>query len=421
MLEYTGERQVKPNFSEINLDHRQRYEFASSMVKEGDKIADVGCGVGYGSYYLASMTPCESVVGIDISQEAVDYADMFYGVRNPKVRYLRQDIIHEHIEGTYQLITAFEVIEHIDTPEEFLKAICSMLSLNGIAVFSTPNQDVLPYHAEIFPYHKRHYTVEEFLELLEKSGFTVLMQGSQNGRSVYSFPGNCYNVFTCRRSDGTGRIEENIAIKDDLFGRAMASYEKLAYCVDNMPWSDTNQLYQSWNPPMLTEEKILEQVKRNLDFSRRIYQPDYFGDHPCFSQTVGVLKPGDRISLRFKARNDNLYQIALRASTYTGSFWGKLCFYLYDENHRCLASSVCDVEENHNQGTDQVRDGELLPFAFDTQAYSAGKVYQMDLEVISIGKNVKFSVYCDDTDHTEGFVINGAEVMMALCYRLYYL
>lgn len=41
----------------------------------GKKILDLGCGTGQKSIYLAQNTKCEKVVGIDISKQAIQYAE----------------------------------------------------------------------------------------------------------------------------------------------------------------------------------------------------------------------------------------------------------------------------------------------------------------------------------------------------------
>ena len=44
-----GERQIATDLEQIRTDHRERYYFATEYVKDGDKILDFACGIGYGS------------------------------------------------------------------------------------------------------------------------------------------------------------------------------------------------------------------------------------------------------------------------------------------------------------------------------------------------------------------------------------
>jgi 2-polyprenyl-6-hydroxyphenyl methylase/3-demethylubiquinone-9 3-methyltransferase len=43
------------------------------------------------------------------------------------------------LEGSFDLITSMEVIEHVADPAEFLKALASLLAADGLFVISTPN------------------------------------------------------------------------------------------------------------------------------------------------------------------------------------------------------------------------------------------------------------------------------------------
>ena len=72
-LPFTGERFV-PDMSEkyIVAEHYQRYNAVLNIVK-GKKVLDAACGAGYGTALMASVA--EEVTGIDISSEAISYAN----------------------------------------------------------------------------------------------------------------------------------------------------------------------------------------------------------------------------------------------------------------------------------------------------------------------------------------------------------
>ena len=62
--------------------HLKRYEFARPYA-EGKDVLDAGCGVGYGTAFLAETA--RRAVGVDISRDAIAYARRRYGAHN--VRY----------------------------------------------------------------------------------------------------------------------------------------------------------------------------------------------------------------------------------------------------------------------------------------------------------------------------------------------
>ena len=64
-------RQWGISLDEIRRDHVERYRFAASKLPKG-LVLDVACGCGYGSKLLHDAG--FEVIGIDISEEAIEYA-----------------------------------------------------------------------------------------------------------------------------------------------------------------------------------------------------------------------------------------------------------------------------------------------------------------------------------------------------------
>src|SRR5437764_10313379 len=80
LAEFTGER-VIPGEVDIDLlnEHMARYTFAARLAR-GKRVLDAGCGAGYGSAALAEVS--ESVTGVDVAAEAVEYARGNYQAAN---------------------------------------------------------------------------------------------------------------------------------------------------------------------------------------------------------------------------------------------------------------------------------------------------------------------------------------------------
>ena len=94
--------------------HLKRYEFARPYCV-GKRVLDAGCGVGYGSAFLGEAA--RSVVGVDVSAEAIEYARTRYGGRN--VEFAVGDLQQlERGDAEFDAIVAFEVIEHLPHPEQ---------------------------------------------------------------------------------------------------------------------------------------------------------------------------------------------------------------------------------------------------------------------------------------------------------------
>lgn len=176
-----GTRQVGQTLEEIRRDHTQRYLFASQRIPSRAKVLDLACGCGYGSWILHSVGL--EVTGADISSEAISFAEQHY----PGPAYLCQKA--EEASGDFDAFVTFETLEHLDEPERLLKSVHAPL-----VIASVPNENVMPYSAEKFlkdkfP-HKRHYTPQQFNELLESCGLKVIERYCQLNKYGDIVPGS---------------------------------------------------------------------------------------------------------------------------------------------------------------------------------------------------------------------------------------
>ncbi len=137
MPEFTGERLI-PGQVEIDLfnEHLARYAFAARLAA-GKRVLDAGCGTGYGSAELARLA--DSVVGADVAADAVDYAREHY--RLPNLHFEQASCTAlPHLDASFDLVVAFEVIEHLADWREMLREARRLLAPGGQFVVSTPNR-----------------------------------------------------------------------------------------------------------------------------------------------------------------------------------------------------------------------------------------------------------------------------------------
>lgn len=117
--------------------HLKRYEFARPHCVDAE-VLDAGCGVGYGSAYLAEVA--SRVVGVDVSEEAIEYARRRY-VR-PHLEFVVGDLLAlEFDDASFDAVCSFETIEHVAEVERYLGQIARVLRPDGIFVVSTPRVD----------------------------------------------------------------------------------------------------------------------------------------------------------------------------------------------------------------------------------------------------------------------------------------
>ncbi len=198
-----GERQVAVSLQDVRADHLGRYEFAASYLKSEMRVLDIACGVGYGSYILAKSDPGVQVEGVDISDEAVAFAQDHYKL--PNNNFEQGDALSVRLPSeVFDMAVSFETIEHIDGDQSFFGRIYDALKPGGLFICSTPNQAVSPFSAEMFPYHLRHYTIEQISELLTNNGFDIVQIFSQHNKNkkdvVPGSDGVFHIIVSCKRN-----------------------------------------------------------------------------------------------------------------------------------------------------------------------------------------------------------------------------
>jgi 2-polyprenyl-3-methyl-5-hydroxy-6-metoxy-1,4-benzoquinol methylase len=156
-------------------DHLHWLQKFGIKLGEGQSVLDVGCGSGY-LCHIATTEGAKHVVGMDIvSPEglAPDSKWMFI-----KTDLNAGDWISQVNGKKFNLIFAFDILEHLDSPYKFLSDLRSCAAQNANVVITTPN--VMSWERFIRPntwsgvqdhQHKTLFTRYSLEFLLWKSGF----------------------------------------------------------------------------------------------------------------------------------------------------------------------------------------------------------------------------------------------------------
>lgn len=165
-------RQWGTTADQIRPDHTARYRFAALKLRPRSTVLDAACGCGYGARILHDEA--HHVTGVDIEGEALDHAQKYFS--GPT--YLRADLATCPILGRIDALVSFETLEHMADPAAFLNRV-----RGDLLVASVPNERRYPFHPDVFKHdkypHQRHYTPEQFDELLESCGYEVVERHCQ--------------------------------------------------------------------------------------------------------------------------------------------------------------------------------------------------------------------------------------------------
>ncbi len=141
-------------------------------------ILDVGCGEGTNTALIADIFPNASVMGIDFSLAGIQCAKEHYKSKN---LLFKHDLNSEALNLKYDLITCFEVIEHVDDWQRFLKMIAS--AANKYVLISTPTGRMREF--EINVGHLRNFKKLEVENEMKNLGFKTV-QAYYAGFPFYS-------------------------------------------------------------------------------------------------------------------------------------------------------------------------------------------------------------------------------------------
>ncbi|MFN3406947.1 MAG: methyltransferase domain-containing protein [Caldimicrobium sp.] len=104
-----------------------------SLLPKG-KLLDIGCCTG--NFMLIAKKFGFEVYGMEASEKAVSLGQKKYGLKI--ARALNFEELPIEFRGPYKVITAFEVLEHVEEPLKFLKDIYNLLEEGGFLILSTP-------------------------------------------------------------------------------------------------------------------------------------------------------------------------------------------------------------------------------------------------------------------------------------------
>jgi ubiquinone/menaquinone biosynthesis C-methylase UbiE len=204
------ERLIIDKDSRTNIiydEHLVRYQLAASAAKN-KKILDIACGSGYGAGILAQAGSAK-VVAIDIDEAAVKEAEKNYGSPAIEFRVGDAEDIKE-ANGSFDVISSFETIEHLKNPEKYLAEISRVLKKEGMAFISTPNRDIF---GQKNPYHLHEYNRSEFEAILKKyfanvslleqvNGIASLIKGEKAGNvNFFGSDSPLYFIAVCTKSN----------------------------------------------------------------------------------------------------------------------------------------------------------------------------------------------------------------------------
>jgi SAM-dependent methyltransferase len=135
-------------------------------LSQDDEVLDVGCGT-CGFAKLLSLN--HKVVGLDTSEIALEYCKK----RGLKDLYLSFIADFPKEQRNIKVVTALDVLEHIEDDFGAVRDIYNLLPQNGKIVATVPAYQFLWSFHDVVHKHYRRYTKKRFVSLLKSAGFEI--------------------------------------------------------------------------------------------------------------------------------------------------------------------------------------------------------------------------------------------------------
>lgn len=161
-----------------NLKGRLRFsmDLLESNEIRNKKILDIGCGYGWFELNILKNNP-KKITGIEISRE--DLKTAIANVKNKDVDFKIGTAVKLPFKNnSFDLVVAWEVIEHIDKGSEakMFNEISRVLKKGGVFCLSTPYRSFLSvmFDPAFWIIGHRHYSDKQLVNLGKTVGFKVV-------------------------------------------------------------------------------------------------------------------------------------------------------------------------------------------------------------------------------------------------------
>jgi SAM-dependent methyltransferase len=133
-------------------------------------LLEIGCGTGFVSRAIKDKYPLAQIQGTEVHLRGLSYAQ----IRLPDIDLMQLDAQKLPYKNEYDVVAAFDVIEHITDDELVLQNIYHALKVNGFCVITVPQHMWLWSAVDQEACHKRRYSATELRSKLTRAGFQIV-------------------------------------------------------------------------------------------------------------------------------------------------------------------------------------------------------------------------------------------------------
>lgn len=161
--------------------HTKYHDFFVNRIRAGERVLDVGCGIGAVAYDMAERSKAQ-VVGIDLSPSNVAIARERY--RHPNATFEVHDGTQPLPNGSFDVVVLSNILEHLAERPTFLRNVQRAAAPSRILIrvplferdWQVPLKKELGVEWRLDATHETEYSLESFAEELAAAALRVLHQ-----------------------------------------------------------------------------------------------------------------------------------------------------------------------------------------------------------------------------------------------------
>ena len=162
-------------FRPVQLAYWGQSQFLKDMPAQGGRLLDIRCGMG--DFLFCAQKADYSVTGIDFSPKFIDIARQRFGFEELYSLTL-DEFVAEKPQNRYDVITFFDVLEHLDDISGFLQSVKGLLNPWGHVACRVPNRERWRFQSpsEEWDYPPKHFTrwnCDALTALFDNHGFSI--------------------------------------------------------------------------------------------------------------------------------------------------------------------------------------------------------------------------------------------------------
>lgn len=158
------------------------HDYFIGHIGDGDRVLDIGCGLGFVARAIAKARPRAKVLGVDI--DAANIAGAQRGDNPANLEFRHADATQRLPEGEFDVVVLSNVLEHLDERAAFIRRVVEATRAHVVLIrvplferdWRLPMRKELGINYFSDPTHRIEHTLAEFSDEIAEGGLSLVEQ-----------------------------------------------------------------------------------------------------------------------------------------------------------------------------------------------------------------------------------------------------